>query len=273
MYQHALATALIDAGDDAEAEQLLVTVTTALRSDTFASLRKQAANAEAFEIYSSARGDVSAYVSLLNRAQLRLASLYEKRGAIELARAEYRRVLEGRSDDVIALAALARLASSNDERAKLYAEAFEANPFSPALIREYRKNPTEPATDMQRALVALEHQDRRAARELLEAMLKKFPSNETLLRLRHEAEAEPFTMPSKTPSASELRALIDTFETLTPEQRAALDSATFTSEITNGAIEGVPVSTANRQPPTANPVTYRILGVGENGVLLIEVIP
>ncbi|HUR83626.1 MAG TPA: hypothetical protein VM733_22910, partial [Thermoanaerobaculia bacterium] len=118
VYQHALATALIDAGDDAEAEQLLVTVTTALRSDTFASLRKQAANAEAFEIYSSARGDVAAYVSLLNRSQLRLASLYEKRGAIDLARAEYRRVLEGRSDDVIALAALARLASSNDERAK-----------------------------------------------------------------------------------------------------------------------------------------------------------
>ncbi len=267
VYQHALATALIDAGEDVEAEQLLVTVTTALRSEAFASLRKEAANAEAFEVYSSARGDVAAYVSLLNRAQLRLASLYEKRGAIELARAEYRRVLEGRSDDVTALAALARLASSADERARLHAEAFAANPFSPALIREYRKNPTEPATDMQRALIALERDDRRTARELLDAMLAKFPANETLLRLRREAEAAPFVMPSPTPTAAELRALIDAFATLTPAQLAALDAATFTSEVVNGAIAGVPVS-----PAISGRVSYRILGVGANGVLLIEVV-
>ncbi|HVE71405.1 MAG TPA: hypothetical protein VNI54_08565 [Thermoanaerobaculia bacterium] len=268
IYQHALATALVDTGEVAEAEQLLVTVTTALRSDAFASLRREAADAEAFEVYSSVRGDVAAYVSLLNRAQLRLASLYEQRGATDAAREQYRRVLEGRSDDVTALAALARLAVSDDERARLYAEAFEANPFSPGLIREYRKNPTAPSTDMQRALVALQRGDRRAARELLDAMLAKFPANETLLGLRREAEGGAFAVPSQSPSASELRALIDAFERLTPEQRATLDAATFTSEIVDGAIDGVPVRLT--APVAATRVTYRILGVGDNGVLLLE---
>ena len=271
VYRHALATALIETGEVAEAERLLVTLTTALRSPEFDALRRRAAQEEAFEVYSSARGDVAAYVSLLNRAQLRLAALYEKRGATAEAREQYRRVIEGRSDDVTALAALARLASSDDERARLYTEAFEANPFSPALIREYRKNPVAPATDMQRALAALERGDRREARALLDAMLAKFPANETLLRLRREAEAGAFALPSASPSARELRALIDAFERLTPEQRAALDAATFTSEVVNGTIEGVPFRPS--QPFTGTRLTYRILGVVENGVLLIEVVP
>jgi tetratricopeptide (TPR) repeat protein len=268
LYRHVLAGALIEAGEPAEAEQLLVTVTTTLRSEGFATLRRQAAREEAFEVYSSARGDVAAYVSLLNRAQLGLAALYEKRGATESARAEYRRVLEHRSDDPTALTALARLAGSEAERERLYAEAFAANPFSSTLIREYRRSPTAPATDMQRALIALDRGDRRAARELLDAMLVKFPANETLLRLRREAEPGTFTMPSPSPSAAELRALIDVFERLTAEQRAALDAVTFTSDVVNGAIAGVPVRLT--APVTTSPVRYRILGVGENGVLLLE---
>jgi len=282
VYQHALATALMEAGDVAEAERLLVTVTTALRSARFENLRREAANAEAFEVYSSARGDVAAYVSLLNRAQLRLAALYEQRGATEAAREQYRRVLEGRSDDVTALAALARLAAGDEERARLYAEAFEANPFSPSLIREYRKNPVAPATDMQRALAALERGDRRTARTLLDAMLVKFPANETLLRLRREAEAGAFALPSSSPSAGELRAVIDAFERLTPEQRAALDAATFRSVVVfdaepfaAGSIDGVrfrfPEPTLfNGTFPLRSLLTYRILGVVEEGVLLVE---
>jgi hypothetical protein len=269
VYQHALATALIETGEDREAERLLAAITTALRSPRFESLRREAARAEAFEVYSSARGDVAAYVSLLNRAQLRLASLYEKRGALEEARAEYRRVLEGRSDDVTALAALARLAPDDAERARLYAEAFEANPFSPALIREYRGNPIAPATDMQRALAALARGDRREARALLDALLVKFPANETLLRLRREAEASAaFALPSPSPTAQELRALIDAFERLTPEQRSALDAATFTSVVVADTIDGVPVRGVED-----GTVTYRILGVAENGVLLLEEAP
>lgn len=283
VYQYALATALIETGDEAEAERLLAAVTTALRSPQFESLRREAARAEAFEVYSSARGDVAAYVSLRNRAQLRLASLYEKRGALAEARAEYRRVLEGRSDDVTALAALARLAPDDGERARLYAEAFEANPFSPALIREYRKNPIAPATDMQRALAALARGDRREARTLLDALLVKFPANETLLRLRREAEAAAaFALPSSSPTAAELRTLIDAFERLTPEQRAALDAATFTSVVlfdaepfASGTINGVPFRFS--EPTMFNgtfglrsKLTYRILGVVENGALLLE---
>ena len=59
---------------------MLVTVTESLRSRTFDALQRDVARQESFEVYSSARGDVAAYVSLLNRAQLRLASLYERRG-------------------------------------------------------------------------------------------------------------------------------------------------------------------------------------------------
>ncbi len=117
-----------------EAEQLLVTVTDSLRSRTFASLQRDAARQESFEVYSSARGDVAAYVSLLNRAQLRLGTLYESRRQSDRARAQYERVLAGRSDDVTALTALARLARSDAERERYFAEAFDANPFSMPLV-------------------------------------------------------------------------------------------------------------------------------------------
>jgi len=286
VYQHALATALIETGETSEAERLLVTVTKALRSAKFALLREQAAQQEAFEVYSSARGDVAAYVSLLNRAQLRLASLYETRGALDDARTQYTRVLEGRSDDVTALAALARLAPNESESARLYADAFQANPFSMALIREYRKNPVAPATDMQRALVHLERGELRAARSIFDALLEKFPANETLRALRREAEASnAIALPSATPTAGELRALLDAFERLTPEQRSALDQATFTSIATfdgepgstfaSGTVDGVafrftePTIFDGTFDTTAR-LTYRILGVGENDALLLE---
>ena len=273
VYRHALATALVEAGEVAEAERLLVTVTTALRSNEFALLREQAAEQEAFHVYSSARGDVAAYVSLLNRAQLRLASLYEKRGAAEAAREQYRRALEGRSDDVTALAGLARMTPDEEERAQLYADAFQANPFSMALIREYRKNPTAPRTDIQRALVHLDRGEQRAARAILDALLVKFPQNETLRALRREAEAQlAVSLPSPSPTAPELRALIEGFERLTAEQRAALDQATFTSDVVlaedgTGTIDGVPFRLAEPAAVQGR-LTYRILGVAGDALLL-----
>ncbi|HEX6101275.1 MAG TPA: hypothetical protein VF432_33470 [Thermoanaerobaculia bacterium] len=283
--QHALATALVDAGDDREAERLLVTVTEALRSPAFAELREEAAEREAFEVYTTARGDVAAYVSLLNRAQLRLAALYEKRGAAAEARVQYTRVLEGRTDDVTALAGLARLAPNEAEAARLYRDAFQANPFSPALIREYRKNPVAPATDMQRALVHLERGELRAARAIFDALLAKFPANETLLSLRRESESGNAALPSPTPSANELRALVNAFERLTPEQRTALDRATFASVVTfdgepgntfaSGTIDGVAFRFSeptifNGTFATTARLTYRILGIGEGDALLLE---
>ncbi|HUP59716.1 MAG TPA: tetratricopeptide repeat protein [Thermoanaerobaculia bacterium] len=279
IYQHALATALIESGEVDEAERLLVTVTESLRSSKFASLQRDVARGEAFEVYSTARGDVAAYVSLLNRAQLRLAALYEQRGQTSKARTQYERVLAARSDDVTALTALGR-----------WAEAFEANPFSPALVATYRRvipsiSEGPPAgnttgAQMRRALIQLARGEHRAARTTLDGLLEKFPANETLRTLRRETErkAAP-TLPGATPTAEELRALIETFEQLTPEQRVTLDRTTFTSDVVftsaqvangqttfeSGTIGGVPFRFS--EPTVFNGVfdvrarlTYRILG-------------
>ncbi|HYK05070.1 MAG TPA: hypothetical protein VE974_25185 [Thermoanaerobaculia bacterium] len=297
IYQHALATALIEAEDVREAEMLLVTVTESLRSKQFEPLQREVARAESFEVYSSARGDVAAYVSLLNRAQLRLGSLYERRGETERARTQYQRVLAGRSDDVIALNALARLARNETERERYYAEAFEANPFSMTLVREYQQRLRDhaPAIDaattggaMRNALAQLARGESRAARASLDALLVKFPQNETLRTLRREAEgASQVALPSPAPTASELRALLGDFERLTPEQRVVLEQTTYTSVVQftgevfeSGTIEGVAFrfSSATQFQGTFDitrplRLTYRILGVtrsGETDALLLE---
>lgn len=301
VYQHALATALIENRSTDEAEALLEQIIAALGSDAFRALRAEVARAEAFEVYSSARGDVAAYVSLLNRAQLRLASLYEARGAVDAARATYARVLEGRSDDAIALEALARLASRDSDRARHYEAAFQANPFAPSLIREYRKfvrasRPPNPcSTDcptgarVRTSLAQLEQGDLRAARASLDLLIARFPSNEILRELRREADgAAAVTLPSSpSPSPAELRALLDSFERLTPQQRVELDAATWTGAVrfdaipfAAGTIEGVafrfaaPAQFAGEYDLSAPlRLTYRILGVTKHessDVLLLE---
>jgi hypothetical protein len=306
LYRYALASALIETGEAGEAEQLLTAVIADLRSESFAPLRREAARTEAFEVYSSARGDVAAWVSLLNRAQLRLASLLESRGNPEGARREYTRVLEGRSDDPSALAALARLATNEEQRERLYAAAFEANPFSMPLVRDYRAavagadvaiEGTSTGAAMRRALVQLERGDRRSARTTLDALLAKFPANATLLALRREAEgAASVALPSESPTPAELSALLDGFDKLTPAQRSRLDAMTLTAEATfvavppsdragvtvfaEGTLLGIPFRFGT---PTAfqgtfaagEPLrlTFRILGVtrgGDRDVLLLE---
>lgn len=280
VYRYALATALAEAGETAEAETLLVALTESLRSKDFAELQRDVVRAEAFEVYSSARGNVAAYVSLLNRAQLRLASLYERRGALDAARAEYARVLQGRSDDVTALAALARLARDDEERERRYAEAFEANPFSLQLVREYQRAPHSAPIDdtttggkVRKALAALARGELRAARRTLDALLEQFPANETLRALRREAEmAKSVALPSsREPATDELRALLEHFEILTPEQRVALDAATYESDVaSDGTIDGVPVrfsAPLSFEAPFAR-MSYRILGVSGDALLL-----
>jgi tetratricopeptide (TPR) repeat protein len=285
VYRYALASAL---GETDESEWLLVAVTTSLRSHEFDALRDEVARGESFEIYSTARGDAAAWLSLLNRSQLRLGALYERRGETAKAREQYERVLEMRNDDATALAALGR-----------YDEALDANPFSMSLIREYRKQlpsraPIDDSTTggkVRRALDQLARGDKRAARETLDALIAKFPANETLLALRREAESRAAALPSPTPTAVELRALIDGFESLTPEQRAALDAATYTSVVLfdsatanggqtifeSGTIDGVPFRfsepiafTGTFAAKTPLRLTYRILGVGAGNALLVE---
>ena len=97
IYQYSLASALIETGKADEAELLLRTVTSSLRSEDFASLRRDVARSESFEIYSSARGDQPAYLSLVNRSGLRLAALREQRGDAAGARREYENVLASRT--------------------------------------------------------------------------------------------------------------------------------------------------------------------------------
>jgi len=72
IYRYTLASTL---GDTAESERLLIRVVDELQSPAFASLRREIARKESFEIYSTARGEEAAYLSLLNRARLRLASM------------------------------------------------------------------------------------------------------------------------------------------------------------------------------------------------------
>lgn len=306
VYRHALATAHLDAGDRAEAERLLRSVIETLDAPQLEALRREAARVESFEVYSSARGDVAAYVSLLNRAQLRLAAICEERGDAGCARQWYRRVLDARSDDVLALTALARLAGSDAERERLFAEAFDANPFSRPLVAEYRRtaagNRDIPGTGtgarMRRALSELERGDLRGARISLDALLSEFPANETLQALRREAEGQAAVeLPSSEPAAEELRALLNGLERITPEQRLALDRTEYTSEaqfdaagpaagagaatvLASGTIGGVPFRFATPTAfagtfDTARPLrlTYRILGVtrhADRDALLLE---
>jgi tetratricopeptide (TPR) repeat protein len=298
IYQYSLATFTDD-------EALLRTVVASLESSVFDPLKKSVVRNESFEVYSTTRGDEAAYVALLNRAQLRLGALYEKRGDVADARATYESVLAARSDDPTALAALARLAP--DERR--YAEAFDANPFSLALIREYqryldRAHPAAPdettaGAEVRRALQQLHAGESRAARATLDALLARFPDNDTLRTLRREAEEHAAGAPAfltsgkdtAQPTGAELRQLLGL--TLTPEQRAALDRMTLAGVATfacasttderttlaSGTIDGVPFRFAEPTVftgtfPANAPLrlTYRILGVtdvnGADGLLL-----
>jgi tetratricopeptide (TPR) repeat protein len=299
IYQYTLASALIESDEETEAEALLRTVLESLRSGLFAPLRRSVAESESFEIYSTARGDEAAYLSILNRSQLRLAALLEQRGDRDGAREEYKRVLQTRTDDATALAALARL-GTDDQRERQYAAAFDANPFAMTLVREYQRHlarsrpaaieGTTPGARVRRALLQLVRGETRDARETLDALITEHPDNETLKSLRRESE-------SSSSGPTELRELLTllTSERLTPEQRTALDSRTFVYVVTfddaraaaengqtvfeSGSIDGLRFKFA--QPTAflgvfaaATPVrlTFRILGAtdvrGADGLLI-----
>ena len=253
IYEYSLASSLIDLNQTAEAEQLLLEVVTSLNSNEFSNVKRDVARTESFEIYSSARGEGAAYVSLLNRAQLRLARLYEDRGDIARARAQYESVLAARSDDPTALTALARLARTPAERERYYADAFDANPFSLPLIRDYQRYLGEQraasgeqefnttGAKVRVALAQMQRGELVAATVTIDALVLQFPDNDTLKQLRREiqqrrasAEIPAFLRSrakSASPTAAELRALIALFrdDRLTAEQRAQLDAMTFIS--------------------------------------------
>jgi len=280
-----------------EAIALLDRVIATLRSNEFDNVRKQIARRESFEIYSTVTGDPAAYISLLNRSQLRLAKLYEERGETARARKTYQDVLAARSDDPTALAAIARLSQSNEERARYFVDALDANPFSLDTIHAYeawlraggsiRDDSTSAGAQVRHAVEQLV----RGERPSLDALMKQFPDNDTL---RYLATTPRAAVPAflggnaanVTPSADELHSLMQL--DLTPEQRVALDRITFTNSVTfnpgplapagqtifeSGTIGGVafkfsePIAFSGTFPTTAR-LTYRILGVSGPALLL-----
>jgi tetratricopeptide (TPR) repeat protein len=265
--------ALASASGDVE---LLERVVERLGSPAFDDLRREIARAEAFEVYSTARGDAAAYLSLLNRSQLELGKLLEARGDIEAAKKTYRRVLQSRTDDATALAALARLASTGREREQYFEAAFDANPFSMALIREYRKH-IDPkyapeATGVRLALLQIARGQTRAARTTLEALLEEHPKNETLLALRAEVTPSAFTPEQrKALDAQILTATAVFHEASANEGRTVLESGTIGKTPFRFSQPTVFQGTFAAGVPLR--LTYRILGptaVGDADGLLLE---
>jgi len=280
-----------------EGIELLENVVAALKSKQFDSVRREVARHESFESYSTVRGDATAYVSLLNRSQLRLAREYEASGDVARARKTYQDVLAIRSDDPTALAAIARLSQSNEERARYFIDAFDANPFSLDTIRAYEQwlraggsivdNSTSPGAQVRHAV----EQIVRGERPSLDALMKQFPNNDTLRDLATMSRAAPpaFLSGNATnvaPAVEELRALMQL--DLTPDQRVALDRIIFTSRVTfntgppapagqtifeSGTIGDVPFKFSEPVAfsgtfPAAATLTYRILGVSGSALLL-----
>lgn len=310
VYRHALASSLVAMHRSNEAERILTDLAAELDGPAFEGIRREVARSESFEVYSTARGDAAAWLSLVNRVNLRLASLLEVRD-VAAAKARYRRVLQSRSDDPAALTALARLAASASERQELFANAFDANPFSLPLIRSYQvalgngladsPQGESPGAMVRRAILAASRGERRAARTTLESLQRRFPDNQTLAQLLAEATpADPapeFLSGSAThvvATAAQLGALLDLLadDRLTSAQRGALDRIELTANATladstasgetttasRGLIETTPFRFA--QPtafrgtfPASVALTFRVLGattIDGKDALLLE---
>jgi tetratricopeptide (TPR) repeat protein len=283
IYHYALAN-FLGAGD--ESEELLRGAIDELQSPAFDAVRREVARREAFEVYSTADDEVSAYVSVLNRTQLRLARLYEDRGDTARARALYEAVLRTRNDDPAALAGVARLSRTERD----YAAAFDANPFSPALIRDYQQyvrqapspviDESTPGALMRRAIRG----DRRALAELQ----KRYPDATIALPVGGQAPSPVLSLARGQAGApvppQELRALL-TYE-LTPEDRKTLDTLTLTAIATfaptsqpsvfeTGTIGDVKFRFSEPMAFSGNfaagvplKLTFRILGVSDDALLL-----
>jgi tetratricopeptide (TPR) repeat protein len=215
IYRYSLALSLVNTRRSDEAQQLLSTVIATLKDKQFNGVRRDIAHSESFEIYSTVRGDAQAYLSVLNRSQLLLGSIYEERDDVANARAVYRDVLAARSDDAEALGAIARLSSKGADRERTFAEAFDANPFSIELIREFQHEHRTAVDDtpttgarVRKALVQMDRGEHRAARATLDALQRDFRDNDVvqyLEALNDISLGEPETARKRTIHVDELR--------------------------------------------------------------------
>jgi tetratricopeptide (TPR) repeat protein len=197
VYRYSLASALASGrGGASETRQALELVLATLDSPELGRLRSEVRRREMFEAHSSVESDAATWVSLAQRARIRLARLAEAEGDRERAREIYRAVLALRSDDPVALEALARLARDGGERASLFAAAFDANPFSLELIRLYEKAPPAAAaagrgagSEIRAALDAERRGLHRAATAAFESLDARFPANDTVAFLLARSRA------------------------------------------------------------------------------------
>ena len=162
---------------------------------------------ESFEVYSSARGDVAAYVSLLNRAQLRLGALYEARGDRErrahAIRARARRPhattrpRSPRSRDWRTIRRSASGCTRGVRREPVLDAARTRVPASGCTTHRGQPKPSTANAARARAIGATATCAPRARRST--RCWQKFPANETLRALRREAEASrTLALPSAT---------------------------------------------------------------------------
>jgi tetratricopeptide (TPR) repeat protein len=257
VYRYALASALATGGDAAEleeAETLLRVVLTDLEGETFSAIRRDITRREQFEVLSAARGDASAYLTLQNRARLRLGKLLEIQKRPDEAMPVYRQVLQSRPDDAVALSALARL-SPPGERLEYFVAAFDANPYSADLARSFEEfvrtgapldsSQTSSGGRMRAAIADLALERYAPAKQKFTALNRENPGNELLRALLARAaagESAPRILPPFLngaagevfePTLDQLKttASLISSDSLTPGQRAALDGTTFRSEV------------------------------------------
>lgn len=301
VHRYALAQALLNVDGDAEdreAENILRQITQSLDSNAFEPLRKTLGTREEFQIVAAPTTESGMYLSIFNRAHMRLAWLYETGGSADKARAEYQAVVSRRSDEPAALAGLARVAADAQERDRYLVQSLDANPFALDVVEDYERHvqsgDASPATGgsvgarVRLAIQQIHDSDFRRARQTLEALLKAHPNNDVLqsLLLRAKATssgrpwflAEPLDLVPN-PTESDLRAVLGLFaaNTLTPADRATLDQEKFSSIVMFDASDGETLrsGTMNKVPfrfqnptrfegidPKASTlrVTYRILG-------------
>ncbi len=251
--RYTLALALTHLRREDEAESLLSEIVRSLQSSAFDEIRTKIAQSESFEIYSTTADDEAAYNSLLHRAQLKLAQVYESRGNVDGAKRMYETALAGRTDDAIALAALARLTRDATERERRLNAALDANPFSLEAIREYRtmlqsgQQPAEMAegrsssgASVRRALREMEAGDYRTARETLEALAASYPEADVvqyLLALNDAGLGDLDRARSRSVHLAELRKEIDATLSTRPDVPAFLTNGVSGASVTPTAAE------------------------------------
>jgi len=261
MDRFALAQGLLDAGED-EGAQLLRTIAESLESGAFQPLRKALERREEFQIVTAPRTESGMYLALFNRSHMRLGQLYENEGLVEQARREYQAVVNRRSDEPAALAALARLASDAKERDRYLIESLDANPFAAGVVTDYEDHvasgdaspAAEDDSEGSRVRLAIQQIHRlefRRARETLKPLLDAHPNNDVLQSLLERATLRSEDLPRPRfldkpadlvtdPTESELLAVLSLFagNAIAAEDRATLDRAKFSSEAAFDAADG-----------------------------------